>query len=631
MGQDSTQPTDRRLDSWKEIAAFFGRDERTVRRWEKESALPVHRVPGGAKGRVFAYANELDVWLSTPQALQSKGLAAEAQNAAEASPAAINPLQARPLPITLVKKGEAEDTGWWQFGSAAMWLGILGVCAALAAGIWIYRKSNRFAAYASGVKVSGARAKDIRPSSDGAAGADSVAVLPFTTDRGDAKSEYLSDGITESLIGSLARLPQLKVRSRDAVFRYKGKDIDVQTAGKNLGVSVLVSGRVTVQRGTVEISAELTDVRNNTELWGRRYTGKRADLISLQEQLAGDIAGRLRSNLSAADRQQVANQGTQNAEAYSLYLKGRYAWNNRTMSELNKAIAYFNEAIAKDPDYALAYSGLADVYSVMPNFDTNPNEEFPKSNAAARKALELDPSLAHPHAILGENEMQFEWDFAGGEAEFKKSFELDPNDATAHQWYADDVGMLGGREQEALAEIKLAEQIDPQSLVIQRVAGGIYVWNRQYDEAIAICGKLARENPTFAIAYDCLGYAYWGKRMYPDLIREWKTYARLSGYHKNEEFASALEQGYLSAGWKGALRKAIEFREEERKTMPYSALKIARYYADLGEKEQAFHWLDIAYQEHDWLLMGLNTYFQLDSLRSDPRYAELQRKVGLAK
>ena len=205
--------------------------------------------------------------------------------------------------------------------------------------------------------------------------------------------------------------------------------------------------------GTIEINTELTDVRDNTEIWGHRYTGKRADLISLQQQMAGDIAGQLRSKLSSSERQQVARQGTQNPEAYDLFLKGRYAWNNRTYSELEKAIADFNQAITKDPGYALAYSGLADAYAVLPNYGGNQNEDFPKSNAAARKALDLDPTLAHPHAVLGSNEMQYDWDFAGGEAEFKKSFELDPNDATAHQWYADDIGMIGGREQEALAEI----------------------------------------------------------------------------------------------------------------------------------------------------------------------------------
>ena len=613
MAQCATSPPERRLDSWKEIAAFFGRDERTVRRWEKESALPVHRVPGAAKGRVFAYESELDLWLSTPQALRTTTLEPQ-----------ISPVQ--------ISQVQPEGKRW-HFGAAGMWVGILAVCAALASGIWVYRKSHRFAAYASALNVSRVRTKDLPQTTASAQnayfGPDSVAVLPFTNVRGDANTDYLSDGITESLIGNLAHLPQLKVRSRDSVFRYKGKDVDVQTAGRNLGVSVLVSGRVMAQGDTVEMSAELTDVRDNTEIWGHRYTGKRADIILLQQRMASDIAGRLRSTLSTADREQVTNQGTQDVEAYSLYLKGRYAWNNRTYSELAKAISYFNRAIAKDPEYALAYSGLADVYSVLPNYGGNPSEDFSKSNGAARKALELDATLAHPHAVLGSNEMQYDWDFAGGEAEFKKSFELDPNDATARQWYADDIGMIRGREQEALAEVNRAHELDSQSPVISRVVASVRVSARQYDEAIAICARLANENPTFAIAHDCLAYAYWGKRMYPQVVEEWRAYGQLTDDLHDSEFAAALEQGFRSADWKGALTGAIAFRQAQRKNGYYSALIIARFYADLGDRDQAFHWLNIAYQEHDWLLIGLNTYFQLDPLRSDPRFADLVRKVGL--
>jgi TolB-like protein len=625
VAQGATGDSDRRLDSWKEIAAFFGRDERTVRRWEKDSALPVHRVPGGAKGRVFAYERELDQWLSTPQALRTATLRLEPL----IGPVEISQGQISPVQIDQVQQ---EDTHS-HFRIPAMWLGTLAVCAALVAGIWVYRKGHRFAAYASAPSASRAGTKNLHQTKTGTQnaylGPDSIAVLPFTNVRGDVNTDYLSDGITESLISSLAHVPQLKVRSRDSVFRYKGKDVDVQTAGSSLLVSVLVSGRVMVQRDTIEISAELTDVRDNTEIWGRHYQGKKADLISLQQQMAGDIAGQLRSSISTADRQQVTNQGTQDAEAYSLYLKGRYAWNNRSYRELQKAISYFNQAIAKDPDYALAYSGLADVYSVLPNYGGNQNEDFPKSNTAARKALELDPTLAHPHAVLGSNEMQYDWDFAGGEAEFKKSFELDPNDATARQWYADDIAMIGGREQEALSEINRAHELDPQSPVISRVAGGIRVWARQYDEAVATCSKLAKDNPTFSIAHDCLAYAYWGKRMYPEVIEEWKTYGQLTGDLDKSGFADVAEQGYRSGGWRGALTKGAQFRQAERKTGYSSAVVIARFYSDLGDKEQAFHWLDIAYEEHDWLLIGLNTYFQFDSLRSDPRFAELVRKVGL--
>jgi len=459
--------------------------------------------------------------------------------------------------------------------------------------------------------------------------ADSIAVLPFANGSGDANTDYLSDGITESLIGNLAHVPHLKVKSRSSVFRYKGKDVDAQKAGNELGVPALVSGRVTSRGDTIDVSAELIDVRDNTAIWEHHYSGKGADIVSLQMQIAGDLAGRLRSKLSSAEKQQVTRQGTQNPEGYDLYLKGRYAWNIRTYDELEKAISYFNQAIAKDPGYALAYSGLADVYNVLPNYGGNQNEDFPKSNGAARKALELDPSLAHPHAVLGSNEIQHDWDFASGEAEFKKSFELDPNDATARQWYADDIAMIGGREQEATAEVDRAHELEPQSPVISRVAGSVRVWERRFDEAIAICTKLANDNPTFAIAHDCLAQAYWGKRMYPQVIEETSAYRELSGSRMDSEFAGAMEQGFRSAGWRGAVAKAIESRVAERKDGYYSAFIIASYYADSGDKEQAFHWLNIAYQEHDWLLISLKTNFRLDPIRSDPRFAELVRKVGL--
>jgi eukaryotic-like serine/threonine-protein kinase len=465
--------------------------------------------------------------------------------------------------------------------------------------------------------------------SRGAARIDSIAVLPFTNRGGDANTDYLSDGITESLIGNLAHVPQLKVKSRNSVFRYKGKDVDVQRVGNDLGVSALVSGRVTPHGDNVEVSAELTDVRDNTEIWGQHYSGKSTDIISLQQQIAGDLAEKLRSKLSTSEKHQVTKQGTQNPEAYELYLKGRYYWNKRTAADVETAISYFNQAIAKDPGYALAYSGLADAYSVLPVYGGTPSEDFPKANAAARKALELDATLAQPHAVLGYNEMRYDWDFAGGEAEFKKAFELDPNDATAHQWYAIDIGYIAGREQEALAEINRAHQLDPLSPIISTYVGFLHISARQYDEAIVICKKLASENPTFARAQNCLARAYWGKRMYLQVIEEWKAYGQLSGDRNESEFASALQQGFRSASWKGALTKGIEIRQAHRKTDYSSAYFIAALYADLGDKDQAFRWLNTAYQERDYLLANLKTDFLLDPIRSDPRFAGLVRKVGL--
>jgi serine/threonine protein kinase len=459
---------------------------------------------------------------------------------------------------------------------------------------------------------------------------DSIAVLPFANGGGDANTDYLSDGITESLIANLTHVPDLKVKSRNSVFRYKGKDVDVQKLGNELGVSALVSGRVVPRGGSIDVSAELTDVRDNTEIWGQHYSGKSAEIISLQQQIAGDIAEKLRAKLSTSEKQQVTKQGTQNPEAYELYLKGRYYWNKQTSADFTTAISYFNQAISKDPGYALAYVGLADGYGALTGFaGGSPSENYPKSNAAARKALELDATLAYPHAVLGSNYMEYDWDFAGGEAEYKKALELDPSDAGAHWLYAFDLAMLGGREQEAVAEINRAHQLDPMSAVISAWAGLIHIKARRFDEAIAVCKKVANETPTFAVVRSHLAQAYWGKRMYPQVIEEWKAFGQLTGDPRESDFASALKQGFSSAGWKGALNRGIEVRQAQRKTGYSSAYAIAQLYADLGDKDQAFRWLNTACQERDSSLEGLKTDFLLDPLRSDRRFAELVRKVGL--
>ena len=618
----SSQPQPKqRLDSWKEIAAFFERDERTVRRWEIERGLPVHRVPGSSRGVVYAFTEELEEWLRRPQSPAEDSKFNAEQPGALAARRDINDEDARQRDTGPISEGGPPNSGAGR-QHLLPWVAAGVLTLAVFAGVYSYRQTARFAAKAA---VEQPNSRNRNPH----LAADSVAVLPFANVHGDASTDYLSDGITEALIGNLAHVPQLKVRPRDSVFRYKGKDLDVRTIGTSLGVSVLVTGRVTSQGDAIEVSAELIDVSENAEIWGRQYTGTSSNIISMQQQLAVDIADQLRSKLSGAERQNVTNEGTRDAEAYSLYLKGRYAWNNRNLPKLYTAISYFNQALVKDPGFALAYSGIADAYSVLPDFGGNPSEDSPKSNAAARRALELDPTLAHPHAVLGNNEMQYDWDFAAGEAEFKKAIELDPNDATAHQWYAENLGTIGGREQEALTEIGRAHELDPLSPIITRVKGSVLVSARKYDEAIAVCKKLESDDPTFALAHDCLGYAYWGKHMYPEMLEEWTTFAQLSGNRRNVEFGTALDRGFRSDGKKGLLTQAAGFLEARRKIGYESPLQIARYYADLGDKERAFQWLDIAYGDHDWLLEGLNTYFQLDPVRSDPRFAELVRKVGL--
>jgi TolB-like protein/predicted Ser/Thr protein kinase/Tfp pilus assembly protein PilF len=459
---------------------------------------------------------------------------------------------------------------------------------------------------------------------------ESIAVIPFSNSGGNADTDYLSDGLTESLISSLVHVPQLKVKSRNSVFRYKGKDIDVQKVGKELTVDALLTGRVVQHGDTIQVSADLTSVQDNTEIWGEHYERKTSDIISLQQQIAGDIADKLRSKLSGTEKQQVTKQGTQNPEAYQLYVKGRYNWNKRSSADIKTAISYFNQALDKDPGYALAYSGLADAYGVLTNYGSDPNDVTPKASAAAKKALELDPTLARPHAVLGYSKMLYNWDFPGGEAEFRRAFELDPSDATAHQWFSETLSYIGGRAQESIDEGSRAHQLDPLSPIIGFQQAQAYSLDRQFDKAIELYKKVIADNPTFGIAHWGLALSYWGEHRYPETIEEFATDAQLEGDKNTAEFAAALDAGFRAGGWPGALRKAIEVSLARRKAKEdfVHAYRIAELYAELGDKDHAFEWINTAYQEHGHLLYGLRTDFTLDSLRSDPRYAELVRKIG---
>jgi eukaryotic-like serine/threonine-protein kinase len=468
-----------------------------------------------------------------------------------------------------------------------------------------------------------------RRSSSNAAQIESVAVIPFSYSGGNADTDLLSDGITQSVIDSLAHLPQLKVKSRNSVFRYKGKEIDIQKLGKELAVDALLTGRVVQHGDSIQVSADLTNVRDNTELWGEQYKRKAADVLALQQQIASDIAEKLRSKLTGAEKQQVTKQGTQNPEAYQLYVKGRYYWNKRTNADLKTAISLFNQAIEKDPSYALAYSGLADAYSVLITCGADPNDVIPKSNAAAEKALELDPTLAHPHAVLATSKFDYSWDFVGGEADYKKAIALDPSDATAHQWYSLDLAGVG-RIRESIDEAERAYQLDPLSPVISLDRAMPYLSARQFDKAIDICKKVLAENPDFGQAHLALYTAFWGLHKYPESIEELKVHAQLQGDKVLGEMAAAMGTGLRSGGKDGALHSAVQALLAQRKARDYfvSPYAIAQNYANLGDKDHAFEWLENAYKERDSSIVWMPTDLMLDPIRSDARYAELVRKVG---
>jgi serine/threonine protein kinase/TolB-like protein len=462
---------------------------------------------------------------------------------------------------------------------------------------------------------------------------ESIAVIPFANVGGNADTDFLTDGLSESLIASLAHVPDLKVKSRNSVFRYKGKEVDVEKIGKELTVDALLTGRVVQHGDTIQVSADLTNVQDNTEIWGGQYERKASDIISLQQQIAGDIAGKLRAKMSGAEKQQVARQGTQNPEAYQLYVKGRYYWNKRNVADIHTAISYFNQAIDKDPGYALAYSGVADGYAVLSSHGEGDASDFvSKSMAAARKALELDPTLARPHADIGLAKMLYYWDFSGGEAELRKAFELDPSDATAHQWLSQSLSYLG-RAREAIDEVNRARELDPLSPIIGNAQADAYTYDRQYEKAIEVDNKVAAENPSFGITHLGLALAYWGEHKYPQTIQEFQTYGQLSGEKNVAEYAAALDAGFRAGGWPTAAQKAIEVLTAQHKANVnhLASYMIAEHYADAGDKDHAFEWLNAAYQEHSpWLIITPVDY-TFDSLRSDPRYAELVRKVGFPK
>ncbi|HEY4879168.1 MAG TPA: protein kinase [Candidatus Acidoferrales bacterium] len=459
----------------------------------------------------------------------------------------------------------------------------------------------------------------------------SIAVIPFTTSGSGTDIDFLSDGITESLIGSLAHVPELKVKSRSSVYRYKGKEVDVPQVGKELGVDALLTGTVVQHGDTIQVSADLTDVQDNTEIWGEQYQRKASDVIGLQQQIAGDIAAKLRTKITGAEKREVAKQGTQNPEAYALYVKGRYYWNKRTEADMHTAIDYFRQAIDKDPNYAQAYSGTAEAYDVLSYYGVDPNDVIPKAKVAAEKALELDPTLARPHALLGIAKMGYYWDFAGGEAEFKKAFELDPDDATAHQWYGEMLAYLGGRGEQAIEEANRAHELDPLSPIIRFSQSEVYFHNREYDKSLEILNQIEVENPGFPVAMYGRSWVYWSQKKYPETIQALQSYAKSINSENFREFSDALDSGYRSGGWPAALHQGVRVFEAQylAKKNAEAPYWIGRMYGDLGDKDNAFKWLDIAFRERSIWLMALRTQPEFDSLRSDPRWAELVRRIGL--
>ena len=459
---------------------------------------------------------------------------------------------------------------------------------------------------------------------------ESIAVLPFQNRTPEPDTEYLSDGLAESLIYRLSQLPKLKVSPTSSVFAYRNKEIDPIKVGNELGVNAVLSGRI-VQRGeNLTISAELVDVRHNKLLWGEQYERKASELLQTQREIAKEIVDKLQLKVSGRETA-LTKHYTESNEAYQLYMKGRFYWNKRTPFALHKSVECYEQAIQQDPNFALAYSGLADTYALLggpeAGGDMPPIEALPKAKAAALKAIQLDASLAEPHVSLGHVSYFYDRNWAASEREYKRAIELNPNYAVAHHWYAIFLSTVPSRMSEALAEIRRALELDPTSLIINSWYGRILAVAGQLDQAIEQLKKTVELDPNFNLAHYRLGQAYAEKGMYTESIDEFNVVLNLPDGNANG--LMGLGYVYALAGKRREADDSLNKLLELSKQRYVSPGQIGIIYIARGEKDKAFQKLEEAYKVYDLNLMRMKVERRFDPIRSDPRFDNLVKRIGI--
>ncbi|HEX6715765.1 MAG TPA: winged helix-turn-helix domain-containing protein [Pyrinomonadaceae bacterium] len=446
----------------------------------------------------------------------------------------------------------------------------------------------------------------------------SIAVLPFVDESSDPDAEYINDKIAESLINSLSKLPQLRVVPRSVVAGYKGKQIDPRKVGQDLNVRAVVTGRMRRRGDIISIQADLIDLDNVAQLWGQHYDHKVSDVLLVQDDISRDIFENLRLKLNVEEKKQL--------EAYRLYLKGRNAWNKRTSDELQQAIEYFNQAIAIDPNYGAAYAGLADCYNMLVVYGRlQPKEGFPKAKEAAAKALEIDESLAEAHTSMAFIKFRWDWDRSATESEFQEAIKLKPAYAPAHQWYSSYLVAVE-RFDEAIAEAKRTEELEPLSFVASSHLGWIYYLSGQNDNAIEQCKKILDLDPSSFPARRYLGLAYEAKGMYSEAIAEFQTGVKLSG---SPLMLALLGHAYAASGRTTEAKQVLNDLQQlqgQRYVSPYT---VAAIYAGLGDQDQAFNWLERAVEERDIWLMNLKVDPVFSKLRSNRHFADILARIRL--
>ena len=453
---------------------------------------------------------------------------------------------------------------------------------------------------------------------------ESIAVIPFANQNNDPNAEWISDGLTESIINNLTQVPNLKVIARSSVFRYKGRETDPLAVGKELGVRAVLTGRLMQRGDSMLISAELIDIRDNKQLWGEQYERKLADMLAVQREIAREITNNLRPTLSGVEQSRMNKQYTASSEAYELYLKGRYYWNKRTPGDFQKSIQFFQQAIDNDPNYALAYSGLADSYALLSAYSNEqPRQLMPKAKEAALKALALDDKLAEGHASLGQITSYYDYDFPTAERELRRAIELNPNYATAHQWLAEHLAAMK-RVDEALIEIHRALDLDPFSVIMNRIQADILVDDRKFDEAIPQYQKTIELDPNFPSAHFFLGRVYEAKGMYAEAVAEYGKAQEINGMPA--QVIKKLQDTFAQHGFKAYVQQNVEQSVAQKNFPPFV---IATFYARLDRNDDALMWLERGYEQRDFRMTLLSVGFEFDRLRSDPRFKELVLRIGL--
>ncbi|MGH9501306.1 MAG: protein kinase domain-containing protein [Terriglobales bacterium] len=454
-----------------------------------------------------------------------------------------------------------------------------------------------------------------------------IAVLPFINVGADPNIEYLADGVTEGIISSLSRVPELRVMARSTVFSYKGREVDAQKVGKELNVDAVLMGRVSQRGDTLMIQTDLVNVADGAELWGDQFNRKVSDLIAVQGDIAKEIYDNLRPRIVGAEAvSQVAKHDTESPEAYQLYLQGLFYWNKWTEDGFRKATDYFNQAVEKDPHYAQAYAGLADTYNFLGESGyTAPQQVWQNAKSAAMQAVKLDDTLPEAHISLGLVRESYDWDWPGAESEFKRAIELNPNYASGHQWYGDFLTRMG-RFDEARIELKKAQELDPLSLLTNTSLGRLLYFTRQYDDAAAQLRKTLDIDPKFVPAQHAIEAAYAQNGQFKEAIGERQKVLTLSG---NPDLAASIGEDFNASGYPGVMKSWLEGLKEVSKRGYVSSYNIAQIYARLADRNQALAALELAYNQRDSNLTYVKVEPAFDDLRSDPRFQKIVHQLAL--